>query len=116
MITDSEFMAAADRVLADIGRALDAALAAADADLDWTLHDGILEVECGDGSKLVINRHVPNRELWVAARSGGFHFRPRDLAWRDTRAGTELGAALADLLRAQAGLAVDLPALAAPPA
>jgi CyaY protein len=114
MITDSEFMAAADRVLADIGRALDAALAAADADLDWTLHDGILEVECGEGGKLVINRHVPNRELWVAARSGGFHFAPRGGEWRDTRNGTELGAALAALLRTQGGLEVTLPPLATP--
>ena len=28
-----------------------------------------------DGGKLIVNRHVPNREIWVAARSGGFHFR-----------------------------------------
>jgi len=116
MLTDTEFIAAADRTLAAIGEALDAALARSDVDLDWSLNDGILEIECEDGSKLILNRHVPNRELWVAARSGGFHFRPRDLAWRDTRAGTELGAALADLLRAQAGLAVDLPSLTAPPA
>ena len=45
--------------------------------LDWSLNDGILEIECEDGSKLIVNRHVPNREIWVAARSGGFHFRAR---------------------------------------
>ena len=98
MTTDSEFIAAADRVLETIGAALDAALARADADVDWNLNDGILEIECEDGSKLIVNRHVPNREIWVAARSGGFHFGPRDGAWRDTRAGTELGAAPARVL------------------
>jgi CyaY protein len=114
MITDSEFIAAADRTLAAIGAALDSALAASDADVDWSLNDGILEIECEDGSKLIVNRHVPNREIWVAARSGGFHFKPRERAWRDTRSGDELGAALAALIRAQTGLAIALPGLAAP--
>jgi CyaY protein len=114
MITDSEFIAAADRTLAAIGEALEAALAASDIDLDWSLNDGILEIECDDGTKVIVNRHVPNREIWVAARSGGFHFRARDGAWRDTRSGDELGAALGALMHAQAGLHVTLPALAAP--
>jgi CyaY protein len=114
MITDSEFITAADRTLAAIGEALETALAASDIDLDWTLNDGILEIECEDGSKFIVNRHVPNREIWVAARSGGFHFRARDGAWRDTRSGDELGAALGALVRAQAGLALTLGALAAP--
>ena len=114
MITESEFVAAADRTLAAIGEALDAALASSDVDLDWSLNDDILEIECGDGSKLIVNRHVPNREVWVAARSGGFHFRPRDGLWRDTRSGDELGTALGALVQAQAGLTIALPVLVAP--
>jgi CyaY protein len=114
MITDSEFAAAADRTLVAIGAALDAALGDSDVDLDWSLNDGILEIECEDRSKLIVNRHVPNREIWVAARSGGFHFRPRDGVWRDTRSGDELGVALGALIRAQAGLPVALEGLAAP--
>jgi CyaY protein len=115
MITDTEFIVAADRTLAAIGEALDAALESSDADLDWSLNEGILEIECEDGSKLILNRHVANRELWVAAHAGGFHFRPQDLVWCDTRSGTELGVVLAELLRAQAGLPVAFPALPAPP-
>jgi iron-sulfur cluster assembly protein CyaY len=114
MTTDSEFMATTDRALAAIGSALDAALAGSDVDVDWNLNDGILEIECEDGSKLIVNRHVPNREIWVAAKSGGFHFAARDGDWRDTRSGSLLTKALADLLRSQAGLAVALPALPVP--
>jgi len=114
VITDTEFIVATDRTLTAIGAALDAALDSADADVDWNLNEGILEIECPDGSKLIVNRHLPNREIWVAARAGGYHFRPVDGAWRDTRSGDELAAALAALVRAQAGLALALPLLAAP--
>jgi len=114
MITESEFIVAADGALAAIGEALDAALSDSATDLDWTLNDGILELECDDGSKIIVNRHVPNREIWVAARSGGFHFRPRGGRWLDTRSGEELGAALGALLLKQAGLKVALPSLVAP--
>jgi CyaY protein len=105
---------AADATLAAIGEAIDRALESSDVDLDCTLHDGILEIDCGGGGKLVVNRHLPNREIWVAARSGGFHFAAREGAWRDTRSGDELGAALAALVKAQTGLALSLPPLAAP--
>jgi CyaY protein len=114
VITDTEFIVAADRTLAAIGAALDAALESADADVDWNLNEGILEIECGDGSKLIVNRHLPNREIWVAARAGGYHFRPADGAWRDTRSGDELAAALVALVRGQAGLELKLPSLPAP--
>ena len=114
MISDSDFLAAADATLDAIGRALDDALAHSDADVDWTLNDGILTIEPEGGGRVIVNRHVPNREIWVAAKSGGFHFRAVDGQWRDTRGGAELGAALAALLDAQAGLSVRLDALRAP--
>ena len=114
MTTDSEFIAAADATLAKIGLALDAALETGNVDADWNLNDGILEIECPDGSKIIVNRHVPNREIWVAARGGGFHFKAEGGRWRDTRGNDELATALARLLKAQGGLAVKLPPLLAP--
>ena len=107
MLTESAFIAAADGTLATIGLALDAALETGNADVDWNLNDGILEIECEDGSKLIVNRHVPNREIWVAARSGGFHFGAREDGWRDTRSGEELFASLAGIIESQAGVRVD---------
>src|SRR5688500_15396537 len=113
MTAETEFVAAADRALAEIATALDAASETGDADIDWTLNDGILEIDCG-GGKLIVNRHVPNREIWVAARSGGFHFAPRGGFWRDTRSGDELASRLTQLLRSQAGVDIALPTLRAP--
>lgn len=73
-----------------------------DADLDFEQPaDGILEVEFDDGSKMVINRHNTAREIWVAARSGGFHFRHDGRDWRDTRDNTELFAKLTELIADQ---------------
>ncbi|HEV2979684.1 MAG TPA: iron donor protein CyaY [Casimicrobiaceae bacterium] len=107
MIDESAFTALTARVLEIIGTALDAS----GSDLDWADNDGVLTIECSDGSRVIVNRHVPNRELWVAARSGGFHFRAEGGAWRDTRSGEEIGATLERLLRAQVGNSIRLPAL-----
>ena len=103
MTTDSSFITAADGALATIGLALDAALETSDADVDWNLNDGILEIECADGSKLIVNRHVPNRELWVAARAGGFHYKFDGQRWMDTKGGGEFFANLTRYASEQAG-------------
>jgi CyaY protein len=114
MISETAFVEAADATLERIGDALDGALKASDADVDWSCNDGILEIECERGGKVIVNRHVPNRELWLAARSGGFHFKAVDGAWRDTRSGEDLPVTLARVLREQCGLNVELAGLAAP--
>ncbi|HTP60558.1 MAG TPA: iron donor protein CyaY [Burkholderiales bacterium] len=69
---------------------------------------GVLEIEFENGSRMVVNRHGAAREIWVAARSGGFHFRYDGAAWRDTRSGSELFAALSRLASEQAGAPVTL--------
>ncbi len=71
--------------------------------------DGVLELEFDDGSKIVVNRHRAAREIWVAARAGGFHFRQQaDGGWRDSRDGSELFAALSRLVSAQGGQPIVL--------
>jgi CyaY protein len=112
-MNETDFTVAADRTLATIGEALDRALEASDLDVDWSINEGILEIECPDGSKLIVNRHAANREIWVAARAGGFHFRSDGRQWRDTRGGEELAEMLGRLLHEQAGLVVEMPSLAA---
>lgn len=98
IMNESEFHRAVDAVLERI----EAALAAHDA-LDLDLEGGVLSIECPDASRIIVNRQTPNREIWVAARSGGFHFASREGAWRDTRSGEELFASLARLIEAQSG-------------
>src|SRR5262245_13576906 len=105
MVSESEFEALAAPVLERV----EAALEASGLDLDVELKaGGVLEIEFEDGSKIIVNRHMAAREIWVAARTGGFHFRWDGQAWRDTREGTELFAALSKLISAQTGGGVIL--------
>lgn len=102
---ESDFNAHAERKLA----ALEAAIEDCGAEVDFEQKPGgILELEFEDGSKIIINRHTAAREIWVAARSGGFHFRPEGEGWVDTRSGEELLAALERLMGQQAGAPVSL--------
>jgi CyaY protein len=102
---DKEFNALADAALARIEAAFDGC----GADLDVEVKPGgVLEVEFADGSKIIVNRHGVAREIWVAARSGGFHFRHEGGVWTDTRDGAELMAKLSALASRQAGEDVDL--------
>lgn len=100
-MNESDFHRAVDAVLAQV----EGAVEAVDA-LEVDLEAGILTVTCPDGSRVIVNRQTPNREIWVAARSGGFHFSQREGAWRDTRSGEELYASLARVIEAQSGARV----------
>ena len=102
---DGEFNMLADEMLARI----EAGLEASEAELDFQrLSGGILEIEFSDDSKIIINKHGVAKEIWVAARSGGFHFRRDGAAWRDTRDGADLLDKLSRLVSQQSGESVTL--------
>lgn len=97
-MNDNEFIQLTEAAFARIQLALE------QAGLDYEQPaDGILEIEFDDGGKMVINRHGAAREIWVAARTGGFHFRHDGNAWHDTRDGSELFSKLAVLIANQGG-------------
>ncbi len=98
-MNESEFLQHTDRVFDALVDQLDAA----DLDLECVLMGNVLEIECPDGSKVVVNRHTPNRELWIAARHGGFHFAWRDGGWRDTRDGRDFYMVLGEAITLHTG-------------
>lgn len=102
---ESTFVAVAEQELERIEYALEACGAELEVEVQ---PGGVLEVSFEDDSKLVINRHAAAREIWLAARSGGFHFRLEDGQWRDTRGGEELYIVLSRVASDQGGRAVTV--------
>lgn len=105
-MSESEFLAAAEGVLDAIESAFEEVGEAADVDIECSRSGNVLEIEFANRSKMIVNTQAPMREIWVAARAGGFHYRFSDGRWLDTRDGSELFDAISRLATAQAG--VDL--------
>ena len=106
---DSEFLAQAEATLTAIEAALDQLNDDDMIDVECSRSGNVLEIEFIDnGSKVIINSQAAMRELWVAARSGGFHYRQRDGKWHNTRDDSELFAALSEIVTAQGGAPVVL--------
>jgi CyaY protein len=104
-MNEAQFELLAEQTL----RSIEHALEASGLDVDFELKEGgVLEIEFAEGSKVIVNRHGAAREIWVAARSGGFHFRWDGAVWRDTREGSELFAALSRLASLHSGQPVTL--------
>jgi CyaY protein len=104
-MTPSEFDSLADAMLERIARAVEESGADCDCEPKGS---GVLELEFADGTRIVVNRHSAAHQIWVAARSGGYHFRWNGSDWVDTREGGELLAALSKLVSEQSGRAVVL--------
>lgn len=109
---ERDFLALADAQLARIEAALERLLEDESVDLDYEIKPGgIIEITAGDDSRIIVNRHAAAREIWVAAKSGGFHFRPPVEAggpWLGTRDGADLVTVLTRCLSAQTGAPVRL--------
>ena len=103
MISATEFNETVDALFDQIVETIDESNAADDVELN----QGVLEVTCIDNSKIIINRHAPTQEIWVAAKSGGYHFRWADGVWLDTRSGEPLSAAISRVLFEQTGQRVS---------
>lgn len=109
---EREFMVAADAELARLEAALEALQKTDTVDFDYELKPGgIIDVDFENGSKIIVNRHAAAREIWVAARSGGFHFRPpldQGGVWTGSRDAVMLQECLSRCFSEQAGVAVRL--------
>lgn len=110
-MTESEFMTLAETTLGAIEAALERAANTNDLDIECSRAGNVLEIEFADnGSKIIINSQAPMQEMWIAAKSGGFHYKREGLQWINTRDGSELFGALSKMVSAQSGSALILDA------
>ena len=96
-LDESAFHQLADQTFARIENLLD------DAGIDFETSGGVLTVEMDDGSKLILNRQPPVREVWLAAKSGGYHFRREGDRWFSSRDQASLGDMLRRCIAEQGG-------------
>jgi hypothetical protein len=61
-----------------------------------------------DRSQIIVNLQKPLHEVWMAARSGGFHYKWDGNSWRDTKTRAEFFADLSRYASEQAARAARL--------
>ena len=69
-MNESEFQEIADQTIEDIQNAIDNS----GADIDYDDIGGVLTLEFDNGSKIIFSKQGAMNQLWMAAKSGGFHF------------------------------------------
>lgn len=67
---ESQFNRLAEQTMLAIEEVIDAS----GADIDYDNAGDILTLEFTDGSQIIVNKQTPLSQIWVAARSGGYHF------------------------------------------
>ena len=113
IIDDKQFYQLGSNLLHSIEVALEAADEALDLDLDIERQGGnVINIRFKDKSVIVINTQPPLHEIWVAAKSGGYHYRwagtMAQPLWLDTKTGKELLSDLTEFASSQAGQAVKM--------
>lgn len=105
-MTDAEFMDRAEALLQAIETGCDRINDATDADIDNQRVGGMVTLTFGNGSQIVVNLQKPLHEVWLAAQSGGYHYRWDAGRWSDTKSHGEFFAQLSRDASAQAGVAL----------
>ena len=103
-MSEAEFLAQFEVTLNHIEDALDRC----GVDVETMRTGPVLQLSFDDGSKIIINAQTPMRELWVAARAGGYHFRFNGGRWHDTRGAGELFERLSAWVSEQSGETLEL--------
>lgn len=108
-MTDLEYAQQSDQLLSQVEARCDAICEASDLDVDVQRHGGLVTLTFTNGTQIILNKQGPLRELWLAARSGGYHFKFEAGAWRDTKGQGELLEVLSREASAQAGTSLSFP-------
>ncbi|MBU3633990.1 iron donor protein CyaY [Polynucleobacter sp. es-GGE-1] len=112
-IDDKQFYQLGSNLLQSIEVALESADDELDLDLDVERQGGnVINIRFRDKSVIVVNTQAPLHEIWVAAKSGGYHYRwagtMSQPLWLDTKTGKELLSDLSEFASTQAGQPVKI--------
>ena len=79
-----------------------------DFDLDIDVSGGILTIVFPDSSSVVLSKQVATHEIWVAAKSGGFHLQKQSDSWICSTTGENLAEMLSRVFTEQLGVDISL--------
>jgi CyaY protein len=106
-MTDTEFMDRAESVLRAIETSCDRINEESDVDIDNQRVGGMVTLVFRDNSQIVVNLQKPLHEIWLAARSGGYHYKFDGQRWLDTKGQGEFYASLSRYASEQAGTKLE---------
>ncbi len=109
VMTEAEFLARYQATLKQIEEVVEAAINDDDADIDYESGNDMLTLSFGNKSVAIISRQTAISQLWLAARSGGFHFdyKPGLQTWVCTSTGQMLPHMLETICQQQGGVAIS---------
>ena len=103
-MTDLEFLDTAEKLLLAVERSCDRINETTDADVDSQRSGGMVTLTFPNRSQIIINLQPPLHEVWLAAKSGGYHYKFDGQAWRDTKTGNDFYADLSRDATVQSGM------------
>ena len=108
-MTDLEYLNYAEALLKAVEADCDRINDETEADIDNQRVGGMITLTFSNRSQIIINLQKPLQEVWMAARSGGFHYKFNS-AWRNTRDDSEFFLDLTRYASEQSGLALTFSA------
>jgi CyaY protein len=109
-MTDTEFMDRAESVLRAIETSCDSINEESDVDIDNQRVGGMVTLVFRNRSQIVVNLQKPLHEIWLAARSGGYHYKFDGHRWLDTKGQGEFFASLSRYASEQAATVLEFSA------
>jgi len=103
-MNESEF----DKKATDTLLTIEQAIEESGADIDFEAAGGILTLEFANGTKIIVNKQGAARQIWVAAKSGGYHYGFVNGRWINDQGGGELMSELSQFIREQSDEEVNL--------
>jgi CyaY protein len=101
-MTDTEYLDCAEALLKAVEADVDRINDETDADIDAQRTGGMITLVFANKSQIILNLQKPLQEVWMAAKSGGYHYKLRDGQWICTKRGEEFFSDLSREASAQA--------------
>ena len=106
-MTDLEYQNHAERALNSIEMACDRINDETDADVDNQRTGGMITLTFSNRSQIIVNLQKPLQEIWMAAKSGGFHYKFNGKHWTDTKDASDFFVSLSRCSSEQSGQSLE---------